>query len=410
MPKRVVVTGLGLVTPLGVGQDAFMRRLCDGGSGVRPITAFDTARFESKSAALVVDFAPLDFIRPATLRRMDRLSQMSVAAARMALDDAGLQIGPHNRDRVGVVLGTCFGSTDVAAQFAKVIFTDSPRRANPILVPNTVMNAPAGHTAIELGVRGVNTTVNHREVSGEAALAYAASEIARGRADAILAGGGDIVSEFQFNVLSRFRSLSPVDGGAEEGRPFDARRNGFVVGEGAGVLCLESLESAEARGAVPYCEIAGWGLSSAPCAPNDWPVDPTGPALAISRAFSAARVDPGAIDLVSAAANGGLRSDPLEAAALERVFSGPADRPRVSALKGALGEGFSSGGVRAAAMALCIRQRTLPPTLGLHVPIAPLNFVLQAETGVPVRWGLVNAVSSGGTFAALVLKSVQPSG
>ena len=170
---------------------------------------FDTTRFESKLGAQVRDFTPQEFIRPATLRRMDRLSQLLTASARMALDDAGLQVEPHNRDRVGVVLGTCFGSTDVAAQFAKVIFTDSPRRANPILVPNTVMNAPAGHAAIELGVRGVNTTVNHREVSAEKAIAYAAGEIARGRADAILAGGGDIVSEFLFNVLTRFRALFP---------------------------------------------------------------------------------------------------------------------------------------------------------------------------------------------------------
>jgi 3-oxoacyl-[acyl-carrier-protein] synthase II len=408
MHRRVVVTGLGLVTPLGVGKDTFMRQLCGGSSGVGPITLFDTAGFESKSGALVREFVPQDFIRPATLRRMDRLSQMATAAARMALDDAGFAIDERNRDRVGVVLGTCFGSTDVAARFGKVIFTDSPRRANPILVPNTVMNAPAGHAAIELGVRGVNTTVNHREISAEAALAYAAAEIARGRADAILAGGGDIVSEFQFNVLSRFRTLSPLNGEPEGIRPFDVRRNGIVVGEGAGVLCLESLESAAARGAVPYCEIAGWGLSAAPCAPNDWPSDPAGPALAITRALSAARIEPGEIDYVSAAANGGRHSDPLEAAALERIFPGPSARPRISALKGALGEGFSSGGMRAAAMALSIRQRTLPPTLGLRAPITPLNFALRTETDLTVRWGLVNAISSGGTFAALVLKSVEP--
>jgi 3-oxoacyl-[acyl-carrier-protein] synthase II len=407
MTERVVVTGLGLVTPLGCGRDAFMRRLLGGACGVQPITRFDTTRFASRSAALVADFDPREFIRPATLRRMDRLSQMATAAARMALDDAGLKIDAHNRDRVGVVLGTCFGATDVAAQFAKVIFTDSPRRANPILVPNTVMNAPAGHAAIELGVRGVNTTVNHREASAETALAYAVADIAAGRADAILAGGADIVSEFQFEVLSRFRALSPRDGGDEALRPFDARRNGFVVGEGAGVLCLESLAGAESRGAAPYCEIAGWGLSAAPCALNDWPSDPAGPALAITRALQSAGIEPGRVDLVSAAANGSRHADPLEAAALERVFPGPSLRPRVCALKGALGEAFSSGGVRAAAMALSIRQGALPPTVGLREPIAPLSFVLQPEAGVPVRWGLVNAVSSGGTFASLVLKSVR---
>jgi 3-oxoacyl-[acyl-carrier-protein] synthase II len=295
---------------------------------------------------------------------MDRLSKMVTAAARMAIDDAGFQIGPHNRDRVGVVLGTCFGGTDVAAQFGKVLFTDSPSRANPILVPNVVMNAPAGHAAIELGVRGVNTTVNHREVSAETAMAYAAGEIARSRADVILAGGGDIISEFYFNVLTRFRTLSPQNGGMEEIRPFDSQRNGTIVGEGAGIVCLESLESAEARGAIPYCEIAGWGLS-ADRRSQRWPTDPTGPSLAMTRALAAAHIDPDEIDYVSAAANGGRRSDRLEAEALSRVFAAPGRQPRISAIKGALGEGFSSGGIRAAALALSIQNRTLAPTLGL---------------------------------------------
>jgi 3-oxoacyl-[acyl-carrier-protein] synthase II len=356
--------------------------------------------------AEVQDFAPQDFIRPATLRRMDRLSRMATAAARMALDDAGFQIGPHNRDRVGVVLGTCFGGTDVAAQFGKVLFTDSPRRANPILVPNTVMNAPAGHAAIELGVRGVNTTVNHREVSAETAMAYAAAEIVRGRVDVILTGGGDIISEFYFNVLTRFRTLSPQNGGPEGIRPFDVQRNGTIVGEGAGIVCLESLESAEARGAIPYCEIVGWGLSAAPAGPNDWPTEPTGPSLAMNRALTAAHINPGQIDYVCASANGGRRSDRLEAEALGRVFADPGRQPRISAIKGSLGECFSSGGMRAAAMALSIRNQTLAPTIGLSQPLSPLSFVLKAETQVPIRCGLVNGVSSGGTFAAIIMKKI----
>ncbi len=407
MHRRIVVTGVGLVTPLGVGKDAFMRQLLDGVSGIQPITLFDTARFDAKLGAQVHGFTPQDFIRPGTLRRMDRLSKLATAAARMAVDDAGFQIGPHNRDRVGIVLGTCFGATDVASQFGKVLFTDSPRRANPILVPNTVMNAPAGHAAIELGVRGVNSTVNHREVSAEAALAFAAAEIARGRADLVLTGGGDIISEFCFNVLTRFRTLSPQDGGAEGIRPFDARRNGTVVGEGAGIVCLESLDSAEARGAIPYCEIVGWGLSAAPAGLNDWPADPSGPSLAMTRALAAAAVEPGGIDYVCAAANGGLRPDQLEAEALAGVFADSGRRPLVGSLKGALGEGFSSGGIRAAAMAISLRNQALPPTLGLFQPLAPLNFIVRAESRVSIRYGLVNGMSSGGTFAAVVMKRIE---
>lgn len=406
MHRRVVVTGVGLVTPLGVGKEVFTRQLFAGLSGIRPITLFDTARFDAKLGAQVRDFTAQDFIRPGTLRRMDRLSQMATAAARMAIDDAGLQIGPHNRDRVGVVLGTCFGGTDVAAQFAKVLFTDSPRRANPILVPNIVMNAPAGHAAIELGVRGVNTTVNHREVSAETAMAYAAAEIGRGRADVMLTGGGDVISEFYFNVLTHFRTLSPQKGGPEGLRPFDARRNGIIVGEGAGVVCLESLESAEARGVIPYCEIVGWGLSGAPAVPNDWPADPAGPSLAMTRALATAQIGPDDIDYVSASANGGLRSDRLEAEALGTVFAHPERQPRISALKGSLGESFSSGGIRAAAMALSLQKQTLPPTLGLSQPISSLNFVVKAETQVPIRYGLIDGIASGGTFIAVIMKRI----
>jgi 3-oxoacyl-[acyl-carrier-protein] synthase II len=407
MNRRVVITGIGVVSPLGTGKDAFSQGLYAGACGIRPIASFDTSRFESKLGAEVQGFNPQNHIRPATMRRMDRLSQMLTAAARMALDDAGLSVCSDKRDRVGVVLGTCFGGTDVATQFGKVLFTDSPRRVNPILVPNTVMNAPAGHTAIELGVRGVNTTVNHREVSAETALAYAAAEIMRGRADAVLAGGGDMLSEFQFNVLTHFKTLSPRNGAEEKLRPFDRQRNGTVVGEGAGVVCLESLQQAEARGAVPYCEIAGWGSSSAPAAPNDWPTDPAGPLLAMTRAIGAAGITAADIDYLCASANGGLRLDRLEADALVRLFSDSGYRPALTALKGALGENFSSGGLRAAAMALTLRNHHLAPIVGLNQSIADLNFARTPEAQTPVRYGLIHGISSGGTCAALVMKAID---
>jgi len=406
MNRRVVITGVGMVTPLGVGKAPFMEQLFGGVCGISPISLFDTTGFTSKSAAEVVGFSPKDFIRPASIRRMDRLSQMIAAAARMALDDADLAIGPHNRDQVGVMLGTCFGGTDVAAQFGKVLFREGPRRVNPILVPNTVMNAPAGHVAIELGVRGVNTTVNHHEVGAETALTYAAAQIMRGRVDAVLAGGGDIVSEFFFNVMSHFKTLSPQNGGDEGLRPFDVHGNGTVVGEGAGIVCLESLEGALARGASPYCEIVGWGLSSAPTVPNGWPTEPTGPVLAIHCALAAAGITPGDIDYICASANGGPRLDRLEAEALRQVFSATEQRPRITALKGALGESLSSGGMRAAAMALSLRHQSVAPIAGLVESIAKLNFACAPETQVPIRYGLINGISSGGTFVAVIFKKL----
>ena len=404
MNRRIVITGVGMVTPLGTGKTAFMEQLFSGACAIRRISRFDTSGFASKSAAEVLGFTAKDYLRPAGIRRMDRLSQMIAAAARMALDDAALSISSQNRDRVGVMLGTCFGGTDVAAQFAKVLFDEGPRRVNPILVPNTVMNAPAGHVAIELGVRGINTTVNHHEVGAETALTYAAAQIMRGRVDAVLTGGGDILSEFFFNVMSHFKTLSPQNDDAEGLRPFDVRGNGTVLGEGAGIVCLESLEGALARGATPYCEIVGWGLSSAPTVPTGWPTEPSGPCLAMTRALAAAGIAPADIDYVCASANGNPHLDRLEADALQQIFSTGGAGPRIAALKGALGESLSSGGMRTAAMAQSLRYQQAAPIIGLHEPIAKLNFVRAPEAKASIRYGLINGISSGGTFVAVIFK------
>lgn len=406
MSSRVVISGIGMVTPLGTGKRLFSQKLFRGDCGISPIAAFDTSSFSSRLGAAVKDFNPRDFISTKNLRKMDRISAMAAASARMALDDAGVGIDSSNRDRTGIILGTAFGSTEVAVQFAGVLFSEGPGMASPILVPNTVMNAPAGHTSIELGFRGINSTVNHHEASAETAIAYAAAEIKRGRADIMLAGGTEIISEFFFRILMNFKALSPLNGGPEGARPFDIRRNGPVVGEGAGVLCLETRTHAEDRGAKPYCEIAGWGMSSAPAPPTDWPSDPRGPVLAITRALNSAGIVPGDIDYVSAAAGGGRRLDALEAEALSVVFGSAAEKPYVSSLKGTVGESFSSGGIRTAAMAVSINEGVIPPTLGLQDPIRPLRFVMEKKLETPINFGLVNGFSSGGTFVSLVLKNM----
>ena len=410
MNESVVITGIGMVTPLGTGKDVFSQKLFRGDSGISPITAFDTSRFHSRLGAEVHGFVARDFISVKNLRRMDRISSMATAAARMATEDAGFCIDASNRDRVGIVLGVSYGSTDVAARFAGILFTEGPGSASPILVPNTVINAPAGHASIELGFRGINATVNHREASAETAIAYASAEIKNGRADVLLAGGADIISEFFLEILTHFKAVSPTDGGAEGARPFDILRNGPVVGEGAGVLCIESLAHARARGARPYCEIAGWGLSSSPSPPTDWPSDPKGPILAMTRAIESAKITPGDIGYVSAAANGGKKLDLLEARALSAIFAKERRKPFISSIKGAVGESFSSGGIRTAAMALSIREQALPPTIGLNNPVNPLPFILNMKQEASINYGLVNGFASGGTFASLVLKRVDEHG
>lgn len=408
MNTPVVVTGIGMVSPLGLGRSAFAEALFSGESGITPLTLFDPGPDRPRLAAQVTNFKAQEYIRPATARRMDRLSQMVAAAARMAADDAGLTVTPDNRDRIGVMLGTCFGGTDVAATFGKVLFGEGPRRVNPILVPNTVMNAPAGHLAIELGVRGINTTVNHREVAAETALAYGASQLRNGRATAIFSGGGDILSPFAVSVFHHFRALSPQDDGDEGAYPFDKRANGLVLGEGAAILCLETLAAAEQRGTQPYCELASWGMASAPAPATGWPKFPDGPVLAMQRALAAAGIGAADIDLVCASAAGTPALDRLEALALAQVFGD--HRPHVVAVKGALGENLSSGSIRAAAMALTLREQRLAPIVGLADPIADLNFVRPGHAPRQrLRYGMINGIAAGGTFVVLIFKAWEGS-
>jgi 3-oxoacyl-[acyl-carrier-protein] synthase II len=394
---------MGLVSSLGVGRRTFADNLFRGACGIRPIERFATTDLKSHMGGEIHDFSPREFISGRNLRRMDRLSQMVTASARMAVEDAALDLDAADRQRVGLVIGTAFGPVDVAVQFADALFGEGPRRVNPILVPNTVMNAPAGHAAIELGLFGINSTVNHREASAETAIAYAAMQIRENRADVILTGGGDILSPFLLTILEGFMALSPQDGREERARPFDRDRNGPVIGEGAGLLCLESLESARSRGARIYCEIVGWGMSAAPAPANDWTEDPAGPVLAMQKGLNMADAQPADIDVLSAAASGGISADRLEALALERLFK-HGSKPVVTSIKGALGEIFASGGIRAAAMALSIRDSIVPPTIGLTSPIIPLDTVQTAARRMRVNFGMVNAVASGGTFAALVLR------
>lgn len=406
MIRRVVVTGVGMVTPLGMGKNTFSQKLFKGDSGICPITSFDTSRFKSSLGAQVSDFTPKDFISRKNLRKMDRLSRMAAASARMAIDDAEFDTDSINKDRMGIILGTAYGSTDVSVQFAGILFYEGPRMVSPILVPNSVMNAPAGHTSIELKFRGINSTVNHHEASAETAIAYAAAEIKRGSADVMLAGGTEIISEFFFEILNRFGALSSADEGPEEARPFDTMRNGFVAGEGSGILCLEDMAQAETRGATPYCEIVGWGMSAYPSPPTDWPSDPKGPILAMTRALESAGIGPDEIDYICASANGGRKLDILEAEALASVFATEGKRPFISSIKGAVGESFSSGGIRAAAMAISIKENVIPPTLGLKNPIKPLQFVLNKNKEAQINFGMVNGFSSGGTFVSIILRAL----
>jgi 3-oxoacyl-[acyl-carrier-protein] synthase II len=400
--RRVVVTGIGMVTPLGIGKEEFVRKLFSGETGIAEIKSFDTASFSSHLGAEVSNFNPRDFISVKNLRRMDKTSLMTAASARMALEDADVKITTENRDRVGIILGTAFGATDVTAQLAGTLLTQGPACVNPILVPNIVMNAPASHTSIELGFRGVNTTVTHFAVSAETAIAYAAEEIRRGTADFILAGGVDILSKFYYESLTKFHALSPRNGGPEACRPFDKERNGMIAGEGCGIICLESLQSAIARGRQPYCEIKGAGMGSSPTKPTEWPHNSEGIKRTLNRALKNSGITTKDIQAIFTAANGDKILDAVEAEAYAEIFPGAETKPLITALKGATGESFSGGGIRACALALSMENNFLPPVVGLINPLRPLAFGIGEKKEIEINNAILAAISFGGSYAYLM--------
>ncbi|HUN54287.1 MAG TPA: beta-ketoacyl-[acyl-carrier-protein] synthase family protein [Smithella sp.] len=401
--ERVVITGIGMVTPLGIGKEEFCRRLFKGETGIAEIQSFDTAKFGSHLGAEVPKFNPRDFISVKNIRRMDKISLMAAASARLAMEDADFQVTQENRDRVGIMLGTAFGATDVTAQFLKTLFTEGPDSVNPILVPNTVMNAAAGHTSIELGFRGVNTTVTHFAVSAENAIAYAAAEIRRGTVDFIFAGGVDILSKFYYEALTKFHSLSPQNGEKEACRPFDKERNGMTAGEGCGIICMESLQSAIARGRKPYCEIKGAGMGSSPAKPMKWSEDTDGIKRTFSRALRNADISPNDIQAIFAAANGDKILDEVEARAYSEMFDGSEKMPFINSLKGATGESFSGGGIRTCALALSLEKNVLPPVAGLVNPLQPFPFIVGEKKELEIHNAALAGISFGGTYAYLIL-------
>jgi len=405
--RRVVVTGIGMVTPLGIGKEEFGRRLFAGDCAIDTIKTFDTGSFPSHLGAEVTNFTPRDFISVKNLRRMDKIALMTAASARLALEDAGMQITDENRDRVGIILGTAFGATDVTLQFAGTLLTEGPALVNPILVPNTVMNAPAGHTSIELGFRGINTTVTHFAVSAETAIAYAAAEIRRGTADFVLTGGVDILSKFYYEALTKFHSLSPQNGEPEACRPFDMDRNGAIAGEGCGIIFLESWQSARDRGRQPYCEIKGTGMGSSPTTPTGWPENTDGIKRTMSRALKNAGTPISDIQAISAAANGSKVLDAVEAEAYAEIFAGSGKKPLITSIKGAIGETFSGGGIRACALALSMEKNMLPPVVGLINPLRPLAFVVGEKKDVAINNAALAGISFGGTYAYLIFGNCQ---
>jgi 3-oxoacyl-[acyl-carrier-protein] synthase II len=403
LEHRVVITGLGIVSSIGVGKEEFWKNCFQGASGIKPVRRFDVSAYRSKLGGQIPEIDFKAFIRPANLRRMDRIGKMMVSAVRLALDDSGLDLKKEDPNQMGLSFGTGLGSSDTVDQFFRSLLKDGPVGAAPLLFQTAVPNAISSHCSIEYGIKGVNITFSHKETSAEMAMAYAYHLLREGRMDIVLAGGGDELSEPLYHVYSMLGALSPGRGKGSEGmRPFDRNRNGIVLGEGSGILVLETLEHAVNRGAKIYAELAGVGMAGSTDGLLRY--DLSGDSVA--RAMSVAAEEPSLVDTISAAANSTHDLDRAETVAIKKVFGERAKEISVSSLKSMLGEFDGSGGIRACGVALSLYHGMIPPTIGTEQldRECDLNVVLHESQKRPIRSALLNGCSNGGSNISILFK------
>ena len=401
--QRIVITGLGVISPIGVGREEFWKNCLLGTSGIKPVQRFDVSPYRSKSGGQLPEIDFKTFIKPANLRRMDRIGKIMVSAVRLALNDSNLDLGKEDPNRMGISIGTGLGSSDTVDQFFRALLKEGPVGAQPLLFQTAVPNAITSHCAIEYGIKGINITFSHKETSTEMAIAYAYHLLRDGRADIILAGGGDELSEPLHHVYSMLGALSPGRGKGIEGmRPFDRERNGMILGEGSGILVLETLEHAEKRGAGIYAEMAGVGLSGSTDGVLRYDLNGD----SIARAMSIAVEEPAGVDYISVAANSTPELDRAEASAIRKAFGERTKEIFVSSLKSMIGEFDGSGGVRACGLALSLYYGMIPPTIGTdHLdPQCDLNVVLGQSIKKEIRSALLNSCSNGGSNISVWFK------
>jgi len=400
---RVVITGLGVVSSIGVGQEAFWENCLRGIPGIKPVQRFDVSSYRSRRGAELPEIDFKAFVKPANLRRMDRIGKIVVSAVRLAVDDSGLNLKEEDSSRIGISIGTGLGSSDTVDQFFRSLLKEGPTGAAPLLFQTAVPNAITSHCAIEYGIKGVNITFSHKESSTEMAMAFAYHLLREGKGDIILAGGGDELSEPLYHVYSMLGALSPGRGKGEEGmRPFSRDRNGIVLGEGSGILVLERLEHAKERGAKIYAEMAGVGLSGSTDGLLRY--DLNGDSIARAMTLAAKELD--TVDHISAAANSTPDLDRAEAFAIQKVFKERTKEISISSLKSMLGEFDGSGGIRACGTALSLYCGMVPPTVGTShlAPECDLNVVLVQARKKEIRSALLNSCSNGGSNISLWFK------
>lgn len=409
--QRVVITGMGLITPLGIGRIPFWENITAGRSGVGPVTLFDAHDSMSRIAAEVHNFDPRSYLDAKEARRLSRASQFAVAAARLAVADAHLTIDESNRDDIGVLLGNGSTSPPETEATARILVERGHARVSPFYITSALPNMPACQVAIQLGVHGYNTTIATACAASAQAIGEAAEVIRRGHASVMLAGGTEApICQLTFASFNALRALSTRnDDPAAASRPFDSGRDGFVLGEGAGVLILENYVHARLRGAHIYAELVGYASTcdayhvTAPNPHGD------GAARAMQRALTYAHLGPQHIDYINAHATSTTAGDIAETYAIKRVFGEYAPLIPISATKSMIGHLTSAAGaVEAAATILALNHGLIPPTINLehHDAECDLDYVPGIARPAPLQIAMSNSFGFGGVNGVLIFQSL----
>lgn len=412
MSRRVVVTGLGPVAPIGVGKENYWKALCEGKSGISEITLFDAKDFPVRIGGEIDDFDVADFIEPAKSRKMDRFTHFAIAAAKLALDDADFTITDKNANQVGVIVGSGIGGLKTLEDQHKVLLEKGPRRVNPFLVPMMICNLAAGQISIFFGAKGPNSCVVTACATSAHAIGDAYELIKRGAAEVCIAGGSEApITPLGVAGFCAARALSKRnDEPTKASRPFDKDRDGFVMGEGAGVVILEELENALKRGAHIYCEVAGYGMTGD--AYHITAPDPQGKgaARAMEEALKENGIKPKEVDYINAHGTSTPYNDEFETLAIKKVFGDHAYKLLVSSTKSMIGHLLgAAGGIEFIACALAIENGTVPPTINLDNPdpLCDLNYVPHKAVRQEIKVALSNSLGFGGHNATLAIKKLN---
>jgi 3-oxoacyl-[acyl-carrier-protein] synthase II len=409
MRNRVVITGLGAITPVGLSVSAFWESLIAGRSGVGRITRFDPANIEVQIGAEVKDFEPTNYIDRKEARRMDRFTQFAVAAAKEAVGDSGLKLENEDAERVGVIIGSGIGGMETFTDQFHVLVEKGPRRVSPFFIPMMIANMAAGQLAILIGAKGPNMTTVTACASANNAIGEAFHTIQRGGADVMLTGGSE--ASFVPIAVAGFAAMKAMsernDDPEKASRPFDANRDGFVMGEGSAMLVLESLDHALARGARIYAEVVGYGTTADAHHITEPAPEGDGGRRSMALALRDAGLDPSAVDYINAHGTSTPKGDVLETVAIKRVFGDHAHRLAVSSTKSMTGHLLgAAGAVEAVASVKAIQEGIVPPTINYDNPDpeCDLDYVPNVARKREVNVALSNSFGFGGQNATVIFR------